>query len=104
MLQHKDDSTTTLAADKPPAGASAYASAYANPLPAVVLALLSPWRLVLDQLLLMAEPLCTPSQRETLRRHRAWLKDAPEQPSGRVASSCPAHDRQGCHTPGKRTL
>ena len=100
VLQIMDDSTTTVAEGIRLAGASPCA----GPLPASVLALLSPWRLVLDQLLLMAESLCTPSQRETLRRHRAWLKDAPGQSSGDIPLSSPAHDRQGSNSQGKGPL
>lgn len=104
MLQHMDDSTTTVADGIPLAGANAYANAHANPLPAAVLAILHPWRLVLDQMLLMAEPFCTPSQREMLRRHRALLNELSGQTSARVASFTPAYNGQGRNPPGKGTL
>ena len=103
VLQHMDDSATTVADGTPLAGANAHVNAHANPLPAAVLAVLHPWRLVLDQMLLMAEPFCTPSQREMLRRHRALLHEPPGQPSGRVASFDAAHNRQGRNPPGKGT-
>ncbi len=102
MLQHRDDSTTNPAEGNPLSSVSA--RAHANPLPAAVLALLNPWRLVLDQLLLMAEPLCTPLQRETLRRHRTLLNHAPGQPAGHMPSPSPAHDRQRHNPPPKGTL